>query len=230
MKRVLLGAASALSLSVGLALPAQADFSLNILHINDFHSRFESITGTDSNCNAEGETKGECFGGIARLKTIINGERQKLIDAGENVVLLNGGDNFQGSLFYTTYKGKAEGEFLNQMGFDAMALGNHEFDDGEEALEYRHLAGLHCARWRGWQALPRQAVVRDRLGRPRRGALGAHWSPGASGFGTAAGLGPALAMSSMIGPIGRPVIWSGSMVGESAIIGSNSGSIQRMNL
>ena len=50
------------------------------------------------------------------------------------MLLLNAGDNFQGSLFYTTYKGKAEAEFLNLMKFDAMTLGNHEFDDGEEAL------------------------------------------------------------------------------------------------
>ena len=50
------------------------------------------------------------------------------------MLLLNAGDNFQGSLFYTTYKGKAEAEFLNQMKFDAMTLGNHEFDDGEDAL------------------------------------------------------------------------------------------------
>ena len=53
---------------------------------------------------------------------------------GQNVLLLNGGDNFQGSLFYTTYKGEAEAEFLNQMKFDAMTVGNHEFDDGEDAL------------------------------------------------------------------------------------------------
>ena len=50
------------------------------------------------------------------------------------MLLLNGGDNFQGSLFYTTYKGKVEAEFLNQMKFDAMTVGNHEFDDGEDAL------------------------------------------------------------------------------------------------
>ena len=64
--------------------------------------------------------------------TAINQERKKL--EGQNVLLLNGGDNFQGSLFYTTYKGKAEAEFLNQMKFDAMTVGNHEFDDGEDAL------------------------------------------------------------------------------------------------
>ena len=50
------------------------------------------------------------------------------------MLLLNAGDNFQGSLFYTTYKGAAEAEFLNQMKFDAMTVGNHEFDDGEDAL------------------------------------------------------------------------------------------------
>ena len=50
------------------------------------------------------------------------------------MLLLNGGDNFQGSLFYTTYKGAAEAEFLNLMKFDAMTVGNHEFDDGEDAL------------------------------------------------------------------------------------------------
>jgi 5'-nucleotidase / UDP-sugar diphosphatase len=129
MKRVLLGAA-AVALTAGFAGPVQADFTLNILHINDFHSRFESITATDSNCTAEGEAAGECFGGIARLKTAIEQERGRLQSAGENVVLLNAGDNFQGSLYYTFYKAKVVADFLNELGFDVVATGNHEFDDG----------------------------------------------------------------------------------------------------
>ncbi len=132
MKRIF--AMAALSVS-GLAVSAGAsfaDYTLNILHINDWHSRIESNNKYESTCSAEEEGKGECVGGAARLITAINQEREKL--KGQNVILLNAGDNFQGSLFYTTYKGKAEGEFLNQMKFDAMALGNHEFDDGEEAL------------------------------------------------------------------------------------------------
>ena len=76
MKRLLLGA-SALALTAGFTGAAQAEFSLRILHINDFHSRFESITATDSNCNAEGEQKGECFGGVARLKTEIDLKKQE---------------------------------------------------------------------------------------------------------------------------------------------------------
>ncbi|CAN7145028.1 5'-nucleotidase C-terminal domain-containing protein [Rhizobium sp. LjRoot254] len=121
--------ASAFALSAGAAF---ADYELNILHINDFHSRIESINKFDSTCSAEDEGKGECFGGAARLLTAINETRAAL--AGKNVLLLNAGDNFQGSLFYTMYKGTVEAEMLNAMKFDAMTVGNHEFDDSEDAL------------------------------------------------------------------------------------------------
>ncbi|MBX3582106.1 MAG: 5'-nucleotidase C-terminal domain-containing protein [Rhizobiaceae bacterium] len=121
--------ASALGLSAGVSF---ADYTLTILHINDWHSRIESNNKYESTCSVEEEGKGECFGGAARLVTAVTDRRKAL--EGQNVLLLNGGDNFQGSLFYTTYKGKAEAEFLNQMRFDAMTVGNHEFDDGEEAL------------------------------------------------------------------------------------------------
>jgi 5'-nucleotidase len=129
-----LAAIAALSVSAfGLsAAPSFADYTLTIMHINDWHSRIESNNAFESTCSAEEETEGKCIGGAARLVTAIAAEREKLKD--QNVLLLNGGDNFQGSLFYTTYKGKVEAEFLNQMKFDAMTVGNHEFDDGEEAL------------------------------------------------------------------------------------------------
>ncbi|TPN35443.1 LysM peptidoglycan-binding domain-containing protein [Mesorhizobium sp. B2-3-3] len=121
--------ASTLGLSAGASF---ADYTLNILHINDWHSRIEGNNKYETTCSADEETKGECIGGAGRLITAIAQERKKL--QGQNVLLLSAGDNFQGSLFYTTYKGKVEGEFLNDMKFDAMALGNHEFDDGEAAL------------------------------------------------------------------------------------------------
>ncbi|MFT4184580.1 MAG: 5'-nucleotidase C-terminal domain-containing protein [Rhizobium sp.] len=122
-------AAAALALSTSAAF---ADYQLNILHFNDFHSRDESINKFDTTCSAAEEAKNECFGGAARLKTMIDQRRAAL--AGQNVLVLDAGDNFQGSLFYTTYKGAAEVEFLNDMKIDAMTVGNHEFDDGEEPL------------------------------------------------------------------------------------------------
>ena len=117
---------------IAAAGAAQADYRLTILHINDLHSRIEPISKYDGTCSAEDDAEGKCFGGIARVKTYLDERRAAL--AGQNVVTLDAGDQFQGSLFYSTYKGDAAVEFMNQMGFDAMAVGNHEFDDGPEVL------------------------------------------------------------------------------------------------
>lgn len=126
----LAAAAAALALAAGTA---QA-FTLNILHFNDFHSRIESINAFDSTCSAEDETEGACFGGAARLATAIDGLRDELEAKGEAVAVLDAGDNFQGSLFFTTYGGATEAEMLDRIGIDAMAYGNHEFDLGPEPL------------------------------------------------------------------------------------------------
>ena len=121
--------ASALALTAGTAL---ADFELNILHINDLHSRIEAIGKTDSTCSEKDAAANECFGGIARVKSAIDARRAELSD--KNVMTLDAGDQFQGSLFYTTYKSAPIANFMNGIGFDAMAIGNHEFDDGPEEL------------------------------------------------------------------------------------------------
>ncbi len=130
MSRYMLSAA-VLALSSGTA---SADYTLHVLHINDFHSRIEAINGFDSTCTAEEAAANECFGGVARVATKIRELRDSLKAAGQNVIVLDAGDQFQGSLMYTTYKGAVEAEFMEQIGFDAMALGNHEFDDGPEGL------------------------------------------------------------------------------------------------
>ncbi len=119
----------ALALTAGAA---SAEYSLNIIHINDLHSRIEPVSKYDSTCSAEDNAAGECFGGVARVKTMINQLRGDLAD--QNVIVLDAGDQYQGSLMYTTYKGDVEIEFMNDIGFDVMAVGNHEFDDGDEGL------------------------------------------------------------------------------------------------
>ncbi|MEZ5812956.1 MAG: 5'-nucleotidase C-terminal domain-containing protein [Rhizobiaceae bacterium] len=132
MKKLALTTALSVSMITLAAQAARADYTLNIMHINDWHSRIESINRFDSTCSAEDEQEGKCFGGAARLVTAVAETRKK--HEGGNVLFLNAGDNFQGSLFYTTYKGAAEAEFLNLMKTDVMAVGNHEFDDGEDGL------------------------------------------------------------------------------------------------
>ena len=133
-KTAILAALSVSALALSTALAA-ADFTLNVLHINDLHSRIESINRFDSTCSADDETEGKCFGGIARIKTKLDERRAALAADNSNVLTLDAGDQFQGSLFYSTYKGEAAARFMNKMDFDAMAVGNHEFDDGPEGLK-----------------------------------------------------------------------------------------------
>ena len=104
--------------------------NLTILHTNDFHARFRPISKYDNNCSAENNAEGKCFGGSARLITAIEDARSRH----ENTVLLDGGDQFQGTLFYNLYKGKVAAEMMNKLGYDGMTVGNHEFDDGPETL------------------------------------------------------------------------------------------------
>ena len=126
MTRFLMSVA-ALGLTAGVAA---ADYKLTILHTNDFHSRFEPISKYDSGCREGDNAEGKCFGGSARLVSAIADARTR----SNNSILVDGGDQFQGSLFYTYYKGKAAAEMMNKMGYDGMTVGNHEFDDGPEVL------------------------------------------------------------------------------------------------
>ena len=118
---------AATALSAGAAM---ADYSLTILHTNDFHARFEPISKYDSGCSEDSNAEGKCFGGSARLVTAVTEARAR----SNNSILVDGGDQFQGTLFYTYYKGKAAAEMMNKLGYDGMTVGNHEFDDGPEVL------------------------------------------------------------------------------------------------
>lgn len=95
------------------------NFVLTILHTNDMHAHVEST-----------KIRGKYYGGYARLATLI----AKYRASDPNVVLLNGGDTFQGTLYFNVYEGLADMAFMNQVRFDAMAVGNHEFDRGPKAL------------------------------------------------------------------------------------------------
>ncbi|WP_225026779.1 bifunctional metallophosphatase/5'-nucleotidase [Xinfangfangia pollutisoli] len=127
MYRRFLATAAVLALGAGAA---SAEFKLTILHTNDFHDRYEPISKYDGPCAPEDNTAGDCFGGSARLVTALAEARARA----ENSILVDGGDQFQGTLFYTYYKGKMTAEFMTKLGYDAMTVGNHEFDDGPEVL------------------------------------------------------------------------------------------------
>jgi len=91
---------------------------ITILHTNDTHSRIKPFP------DSAGDLAG--LGGFARRATLIKKIRQQQ----KNVLLLDAGDIFQGTPYFNFYKGKLELELMSKMGYDAAAIGNHEFDNG----------------------------------------------------------------------------------------------------
>ena len=93
-----------------------------ILHTNDVHG-----------CIVE--EKGVI--GDAKLATVIEQERAK---ANQRTLVVDAGDAFQGLPISNSTKGEARAKILNEMGYDAMAVGNHEFDFGlDEAKKYKEI-------------------------------------------------------------------------------------------
>ena len=91
-----------------------------ILHTSDTHGRIAPI-----------EYKGrKNVAGISRRSTYINQMRA----TNKNVLLLDSGDVFQGSLYYRHDYGKLNAKLLRYLKYDAIALGNHEFDNGVRVL------------------------------------------------------------------------------------------------
>ena len=148
-----------LAATVCLTGPAMAEFKLRILHTNDIHSRLEPINKQDSTCGEKDLAAGACFGGTARLATAIARERLPAS------LLLDAGDQFQGSLFYTHYQGAEVAELMGKLGYDAMAVGNHEFDNGVPVLERFAKATAFPLSWpmpisprsRGWRRRSRRS-------------------------------------------------------------------------
>lgn len=102
--------------------------SLNILHINDHHSNLEQSTRSLDIAGAETEF---ASGGFPRVIAKIQ-EREAALD---NVLKLHAGDAITGTLYFTSFEGEADAELMNQVCFDAFALGNHEFDRGDSGLK-----------------------------------------------------------------------------------------------
>ena len=106
---------------------------LTILHVNDIHSRHDPVDDRALTCAFDAAHR-NCLGGTARLAGSLALARRAAEAAGRTVLLLDAGDQFQGSLFYTAWKGDVELAVAHAQGTEAMAVGNHEFDDGPANL------------------------------------------------------------------------------------------------
>ena len=97
---------------------------LVILHTNDTHSTILPINSQLPDTMKAGR------GGFLRRIAMLKEERRKNPD----LLYFDSGDYFQGSAYFTMFKGEVEIGLMNQMGIDATTIGNHEFDFGLENL------------------------------------------------------------------------------------------------
>jgi len=123
--------------------PVSQAMDLTILHINDHHSNLDSKSKTLLLKNAAG-TQTEATvdaGGFPRVTAAIN----ELATASPNVLKLHAGDAMTGTLYFNRAgeAGEADAALMNTVCFDAMTLGNHEFDKGDSGL-HRFIELLHA--------------------------------------------------------------------------------------
>jgi 2',3'-cyclic-nucleotide 2'-phosphodiesterase/3'-nucleotidase/5'-nucleotidase len=111
-------------------ITANTPFNLTIMHTNDFHSRVDQYQNSGAFCPITGTGSTGCIAGSARLATKIN----ELRAANDNTLLVDAGDQFQGTLYFIQYKSDILTRTMNALGYQAMAVGNHEFDSGPAEL------------------------------------------------------------------------------------------------
>ena len=110
------------------SVPKTTEKDLVLVHTNDVHGRIVEEKGRDKSTSVVGD---------AKLATVIENERAK---KDQTTVVLDAGDAFQGLPISNSSKGEERAKILNEINYDAMAVGNHEFDFGlDEAKKYKEI-------------------------------------------------------------------------------------------
>ncbi|MCX2738719.1 bifunctional metallophosphatase/5'-nucleotidase [Pontibacter anaerobius] len=123
LKTTAVGAAGISLLGVPFSAEAAQSINLTILHTNDQHSRIDPFPD-------DGRKYGG-MGGMARRASLIEQIRKEEA----NVLLLDCGDIWQGTPYFNFFGGELEYKLMSQMKYDAVTLGNHDFDNGLKGLE-----------------------------------------------------------------------------------------------
>ena len=101
---------------------------ITVLHINDHHSHLKP--DKRMSLMLDGKSTRVRSGGMPAVVAKI----KELEADNKNVIKLHAGDAISGSLFFTIFKGEADAALMNEICFDAFALGNHEFNDGDKGV------------------------------------------------------------------------------------------------
>jgi len=123
-RRAFLGGLGAALLASRLPLHAESEpvRRITLLHTNDTHSHLEPFGPGNGSLSGRG--------GIARRAALV----KRLRTLSPNLLLLDAGDVFQGTPYFSRFKGLLDYQLMSMMGYDAGTLGNHDFDNGVEGL------------------------------------------------------------------------------------------------
>ncbi|MGQ9927262.1 MAG: 5'-nucleotidase C-terminal domain-containing protein [Chloroflexaceae bacterium] len=110
---------------------------LRLIHTNDHHARIEPATGITIRAGSASGTRS--LGGVSRRRTIFDQIRADTSwttnpTYQQDKIFVDAGDVFQGTLYFNAWRGEADHYFYNNLGYDAVTIGNHEFDLGDQAL------------------------------------------------------------------------------------------------
>ena len=110
------------AISAPLLDVAPGERLITILHTNDTHSQIDPLPSNDRQYPDKG--------GVARRATLVKRVRKE----NPNTLLIDAGDVFQGTPYFNFYKGEVEYKSMSLIGYDVVTLGNHDFDNGVDAL------------------------------------------------------------------------------------------------
>jgi 5'-nucleotidase len=110
------------TISAPLLQPLRDETLITILHTNDTHSQIDPLPANDRQYPDKG--------GVARRATLV----KRIRSQNPNTLLIDAGDVFQGTPYFNFYKGEVEYKAMSLIGYDVGTLGNHEFDNGVDAL------------------------------------------------------------------------------------------------
>ena len=152
---------------IATTMSAQKTKTLEILHTNDTHSCILPLNPNLADTVVAGR------GGFLRRIAMLNEERKQNPD----LLLFDSGDFSQGSPFYTMFKGDVEIGLMNRMKYDAVTIGNHEFDFGMENMARLFRMAefpIVCANYDFTANMPLGVGVKYKIG-PRLN-LGVEWT------------------------------------------------------
>lgn len=116
----------AVSIDMVRTVPLQSDsteksaLNLIILHNNDMHARFEQTDKFSAKCHPDEIIANKCYGGFARVSSVLKKYRKESTAGGPSVLYLNAGDTYTGTPWFTIFRDRIVSDFMNVLKPDAI--------------------------------------------------------------------------------------------------------------